>query len=311
MPNAKPARGHLLALLTILLWGTTFISTKVLLRAFTPVEILFFRFALGFVALSIAHPRRLRLASPRQNLLFAGAGLCGITLYFLLENIALTKTTASNVSIILTVAPFFTALFSLWFAKAEKPKAPFYVGFVVALAGIALISYSGGSNPQFSPLGDLLSLLAALTWAAYSILTRKISALGHNVIATTRRIFGWGLLFMVPALFFMDFRLGPERFLQPVNTLNFLFLGLGASALCFVTWNAAVGILGAVKTSVYIYLTPVVTLIFSVLVLGEVLTPLLIAGAALTLAGLWLSETKFFSRGKTAAPLPPTSPPGP
>ena len=103
----KKTMGHLTALFTVLIWGTTFISTKVLLDDFQPVEILFIRFALGLAALFIACPQRMRGVTRRQELLFAGAGLCGVCLYYLLENIALTYTLASNVGVILSVIPFF------------------------------------------------------------------------------------------------------------------------------------------------------------------------------------------------------------
>lgn len=99
--------GHLAALLTILIWGTTFISTKILLTDFQPVEILFFRFVMGFAALLLIFPRSLGKTSLRQELTFAAAGLTGICLYYLLENIALTCTSASNVGVIVSAAPFF------------------------------------------------------------------------------------------------------------------------------------------------------------------------------------------------------------
>lgn len=288
----QPAAGHLAALLTIIIWGTTFISTKVLLTSFQPVEILFFRFVLGFFALLAACPRRLKSASLIQELTFMGAGLCGVCLYYLMENIALTYTMASNVGVIISVAPFFTALLSHWFLHQEERLRPgFFLGFAVAMAGIALISFNGAAL-QLNPVGDLLALLAALLWACYSILTRKISAYNYPTILTTRRIFFYGVLFMVPALFFFDFRLDLFRFADPVCLLNILFLGLGASALCFVTWNLAVRSLGAVRTSTYIYMVPVITLIASVLILHEPFTWMTGAGMLLTLAGLVLSEQK-------------------
>ena len=95
---------------------------------------------------------------------------------------------------------------------------------------------------------------------------------------------------MVPAILIMDFHVTLDRIINPLNLCNLLFLGLGASALCFVTWGFAVGRLGAVRTSAYIYLVPVVTLVTSALVLGEPVTPLSLGGAALTVAGLALSE---------------------
>ena len=81
-------------------------------------------------------------------------------------------------------------------------------------------------------------------------------------------------------------------FFISLNLLNFLYLGLGASALCFVTWNWCVGILGAVKTSSYIYLVPVITIVASFLILRENITGVALIGACLTLVGLFLSERK-------------------
>ena len=284
------ATGHLSALVTILIWGTTFISTKVLLVAFQPVEILFIRFVLGLIALILVCPHRLKGTTPRQELTFAAAGLCGVCLYYLLENIALTYTLASNVGVILSVAPFFTAILShVVFQGTEKLRPSFFGGFVLAMAGIALISFNG-SALSLNPMGDLLALLAALVWACYSILTKKISGYGYSTLITTRRVFCYGIAFMIPAMFLFDVQWELSALAQPVYLLNLIFLGLGASALCFVTWNTAVKLLGPVRTSVYIYMSPVITVVTSALILHEPVTPLAAGGMALTLAGLFLSE---------------------
>ncbi len=289
MENRRIA-GHLAALFTIIIWGTTFISTKVLLVDFKPVEILFFRFVMGFAALFLVCPHCMKGVGRRQELTFALAGLSGICLYYLLENIALTYTMASNVGVIISVAPFFTAILSRLFLKSEgKLRANFFIGFVVAMAGVALISFNG-SQMELNPMGDLLAVLAAFVWACYSILTKKISSFGYPVILTTRRTFFYGILFMVPALFLFDVEMGLERFADVAYLLNILYLGLGASALCFVTWNLAVKALGAVKTSVYIYMVPVITVVTSVLVLKEPVTWVSLMGTVLAVAGLFLSE---------------------
>ena len=291
MENRNKA-GHLCALLTIIIWGTTFISTKILLVDFQPVEILFFRFVMGLLALLIIYPHRLKTTTKRQELTFALAGLCGICLYYLLENIALTYTMASNVGVIISVVPFFTAIMSHLFLKEEgKLRANFFIGFVVAMIGIFLISFNG-SKLELNPVGDLLALLAAFVWACYSILTKKISSYGYHTILTTRRVFFYGILFMIPTLFMFDFHLELSRFTNPVYLFNIIFLGLGASALCFVSWNLAVKVLGAVKTSIYIYMVPVITVVTSTLILHEQITALSIIGTLLTLAGLFLSERK-------------------
>lgn len=290
--------GHFAALFSSVVWGTTFISTKILLEDFAPVELLFFRFVMGFLALLIISPHRLKNVSRKQEITFALAGLSGVTLYFLLENIALELTMASNVGVIISVAPFMTAILARMFIKSEeKLSLNFFIGFAVAIVGIALISFNG-SALELNPAGDLLTVLAAFVWAIYSVLTKKISSFGYPVILTTRRTFFYGIIFMLPALFFFDFHLGIERFTNITYLLNILYLGLGASALCFVIWNFAVRRIGVVKTSVYIYLGPVITVVASALILNERITVLSGIGTLLTLIGLFLSESKMKSKSR-------------
>ena len=203
-----------------------------------------------------------------------------------------SDTLASNVGVIISVAPFFTAIAAHLLMKSEeKLRMPFFAGFIVAMIGIALISFNG-QNLELNPLGDLLAVAAAIVWAVYSLLTKKISSFGYPVVLSTRRTFFYGILFMLPALFFFGFQPGFSRFTDTIYLFHILYLGLGASALCFVTWNFAVKEMGAVKTSIYIYMVPVITVVTSVLILHEKLTLFAGIGTALTLMGLFLSEYK-------------------
>lgn len=288
--------GHLAALLTIAIWATTFVSTKVLLTAFAPLEILLLRFIIGFAALVLACPRPLHVQEKTHEIYFALAGLCGICIYYLLENIALSYTQASNVGVIISVAPFFTGLLAPLLLKEDSAhNAGFFAGFALAMAGIALLSFEGRAL-QFNPRGDLLALLAAVVWAFYSILSRKIAGFGYNVIQATRRTFAYGIAFMLPVTAFFGVQWDFARFAVPAYLLNILYLGVGASALCFVTWNFAVKTLGAVKTSLYIYLVPVITVLASVLILQEKITALSAVGIALTVGGLVVSQGKIHRR---------------
>ncbi len=284
--------GHLAAIFCILVWGTTFISTKVLLRTFAPIEILFIRFVIAYIILWMFYPHKLSIEKKKQELYFAAAGLCGVTLYFLFENIALTYTFASNVGVIVAISPFFTAIISWLFLHNERPSFRFFVGFVIAMAGIFLISFRNGATISINPLGDILAVLAAFIWAVYSAITRKIGTFGYPIIPTTRRIFFYGLLLMTPALILMDFSVSLSQFTNMTNLLNLCFLGIFASALCFACWNFTVNILGTIKTSVYIYMVPVITTIASALILHETFTVSSICGIMLTMIGLFLSESK-------------------
>ena len=277
---------------TQIMWGATFVSTKVLLSYFLPAEVLFTRALLAFFALLLFYPHHLKLKNPKQELAFASAGLFGIVLYFMLENTALTMTYASNVGIIVACAPFFVAVMVGFFFKNERSGIYFYIGFVVAIAGVILISLNGQKNLQLNPLGDGLAFLAMISWGCYSALVRKIGEWEYPVIAVTRRIYFYGILFLIPVLLQQHASWKPELLLKPEVFSNFLFLGLCASAMGFLLWNLSTKWIGAVKTSVYIYVSPVVTVVLSMLVLHEKITLVSLAGSILIFIGLIISQKK-------------------
>lgn len=281
--------GHLLAFGTMLVWGTTFISTKVLLLDFTPIEILFTRFFIGFFALLILMPHLFGLKKLSHELTFAAAGFFGVTLYFLFENVALTYTQAANVGVIIGTVPFFTAIVDRLLGSKQKLHPSFFLGFVAAMAGIALISLSS-LELQINPFGDFLAILASVTWAFYTLCVRKAGTYGYNTKQVTRRVFMYGLFWMIPFMYLFHFELKFDAYLQPVNLFNLLFLGVGASAVCFFTWNFAVKVIGSVQAAPYLYASPAVTVVAAVLILDEIITPRSFFGIVLTMLGLLISE---------------------
>ena len=287
------AKAHILAAFTVFVWGITFVSTKVLLTDFSPLWILFTRFALGFAALCCLRPHRLRLRERRHGRLFACAGLTGIACYFLMENIALTFTSATAVGVIVATSPLFCALIAVARGNRKALTVRFVAGFLLAMGGITLVSFASGGaiggDATANLIGCGLSLGAAMVWAVYSLTVARIAEAGYETLAATKRIFAWGLLFMLPALPFGG-ALDLGALAEPVNFANLAFLGLGASAACFVTWGYAVKHLGAVVTSTYIYLVPAITAATSVIVLAEPFTAAIACGLALTVGGLVLSN---------------------
>ncbi|MEN6392859.1 MAG: DMT family transporter [Anaerolineaceae bacterium] len=292
MDKKKSTQGHLAAFITIMIWGTTFIITKVLLESFSPIEILFFRILIAYLVLLLIYPHILKIKSLKEELLFIVAGFCGVTLYFILQNTALTYTLASNVGILLSVTPFFTGIFSYFLLKDEQLQPSFFIGFVISIIGIALITYNGEIVLKLNPLGDILAILSAVAWAVYCIAIKKINAFPYHPIQITRRIFIYGLIFTLPVLNMFDFQFNLVRFTSIPNLIYMLFLAVGASALCFITWNFALDVLGVVKTSIYIYLIPVISIILSAVFLHERITWMAIAGLILILAGLYYSERR-------------------
>ena len=276
MADGSVTPGHMAALFSVIVWGLTFVSTKALLEDFEPVEILVIRMTIGFLVLCVLCPRLLHVTDRRHELWFAGAGLCGICLYYLLENIALTYTMASNVGVIVAVASFFTAIL-LRLIYGDGLGRGFVLGFVIAMAGICIIMFNG-------------QVLAALVWAFYSVILRKIGTFGYGTLQTTRRTFMYGILFMLPAAAVLGFDPDLSVLADPVTLGHMLFLGVVASALCFASWGFATRRLGAVETSVYIYMIPVVTVVSSAILIGEDITLLAVVGTVMTLAGLIISE---------------------
>ena len=281
--------GYAAALTSILIWGTTFIVSKVILEDFRPVEVILIRMVLGLVALFLASPRLPRVRTATEELSYAAAGFCGIVLYFLLENTALTHGLASNVGVIISAAPFFTATLNRLLYRSDRLQLRFFVGFVLAMTGIGLISFNG-VRLRISPLGDLLALGAAASWGLYSVLVRRAGGFGLGTLQTTQRIFLYGVLFLAVLSPLLGFSPNLALLAQPKFLLPFLYLGLGASALCFFAWNFAVEALGPVRTSVSAYLIPVVAVAAGALALGEPVTPLSLLGTGLILVGLAVSE---------------------
>lgn len=300
----KQALPYILAAFCILVWGVSFICTKYLLRTFSSLEILILRFVTGYIAFCIISPKPLKTSGIKEELLFMGAGICGITIYQFVENIAIYFTAANNVSIILSTCPMFTAIIAAIFLHEKTITKNFILGFVIAMTGIVLVTLNGSSEFSLSPKGDLLALGSAICWGFYSLFVSKINSLGHGNFASTRRIFFWALIFMIPlAVYGLVFggkstsinfcpAENTARWSDWKNILNLVILGVFASSLAFVAWNKTCKALGTVKTTAAIYMVCVVTIIFSFIFLGEKISLAGLFGTFLTILGLFISEKK-------------------
>lgn len=288
---------HAIALLTVIIWGVTFISTKVLINSgLTPVEIFLYRFLLAYVCILAVSHKEMWAHSLKDEGLMMLAGLCGGSVYFIAENTALGITLASNVSLIICTAPVITAFFTTWFYK-EPLNKHLLAGSVVALLGVGLVVFNGSVLLKINPLGDLLTLVAATVWALYCILLKRLGRT-YSTRLITRKVFFYGLVSLVFYLPFHPFTVQPEVLMRPEVYLNLLFLGVVASMLCYIMWNAAVKFLGTAQTASYIYIIPLVTLAVSAVVLNERITPTAIVGSLCIVCGVYWAE-----RRRDAPPL--------
>ena len=155
---------------TSIVWGTTLVSSKVLLHyGLTPAQIMLYRFIIAYLFLWILYPRTHRIKSVKDELSFLSIGFFGGTLYFLLENTALEYTQATNVGLICATVPLLTAMLAHLFMKGVRLSRYILAGSILSLAGVALVVFNGNFILKLNPLGDLLTFGAAFSWAVYSI----------------------------------------------------------------------------------------------------------------------------------------------
>lgn len=283
---------HLLAFVIVALWGTTFISTRILLDyGMSPKEIFLIRFLISYVGIWLVSPRRLWCDNWRDEMWMLLAGLTGGSIYFWTENTAVGMTLVTNVSFIVCTAPLLTAILALW-AERRHPSYRLFGGSLLGLLGVAMVVYNGSFVLRIEPLGDLLSFSAAWMWAFYSLIINRVSG-RYSTFFITRKVFFYGVLGILPFFVGSPWQFPLDRLLHPVVLGNVLFLSVVASLVCFVLWNVVLKRLGTVEASNYIYINPVFTMICSYIVLGEQMTPMAMFGALLILGGLyWAGKGK-------------------
>ena len=310
---STPTKGkflyHVLAFMTMALWGVTFVSTKTLInQGLTPAQIFTIRFIIAYIGLLTVclirggRNRRAFSQSLRDEFLFLVMGISGGSLYFLTENTALSYTQACNVSFIVCIAPLLTILLTLLIKKLfrgpivdgledVKVRLPLIAGTVIALTGMAMVVFDGNSL-NLSPKGDILAFMAALSWAVYSQLSGQMAE-RYGTLYATRKVFFYGLLTIIPVLILSDnSNLVSVKFDNVKVWGNLLFLSTIASLFCFVLWNRILTAIGNVTATNYVYLNPVFTLIGAILFLSESMTLISGIGSAMILGGVILSGVK-------------------
>ncbi|MDP4277597.1 MAG: DMT family transporter [Bacteroidota bacterium] len=281
---------HVIALLTIAVWGTTYVVTKILLSyGLSPAEIFLCRFLLAYVAIWTISWKQIWADNLKDEVFFLALGMTGGSLYFLFENTALSFSLASNVALILCVAPILTTFLVYLFNRSERIRLSLILGSLMAFTGVFLVIYNGDVILKLNPLGDFLTVMAALMWAFYSVLIKNLGT-RYPIFFVTRKIFFYGLLTILPVFLFHPFAVPFQTLLIPQVGFSLLFLGLVASMLCYISWNMAAKKLGVVRVTNYIYFSPIVTLITAAIVIKETITPVALAGSVFIISGVYLAN---------------------
>ena len=274
----------------ILVWGISFLNTRVLLDAgLTPTEIFVARFTIAYLSLLVICRFKVRFTGWRDELLFVVCGVAGGSAYFIAENTALELTLISDVAVLVSIAPLTTALMGAIFYRDERITLLTGVGMVIAFIGSVMLALKDGLVWGDSVLGDLLAMLAALVWAFYSMALKRLNRT-YTTLFITRKLFFYGILSALPLLALEETKISMDVMRQPAVWGNLLYLGLVCSMAAYFIWGITVKRIGAVRASNYFYLSPIISMIAAAIWFGERTNAIAYLGCVLILAGVVMAE---------------------
>ncbi len=289
----KTSRGKSLGLIvlaiTSMMWGLSYIFTKVAVESLPPMFLAVLRFSLAVAVLFPIVGRRRGSFGRVRHRFAALAGFLGITTYFFFENYGLTLTNASDASLIVSTAPILTII--LYDVLRRRFDYFEYIGGGIAFVGLGLIIYSGSFSSGSSVAGNLLSFGAALSWAGYTYFYERIR---NSSIWTTMEIMLWGLVFSLPFAFVEIFLLGKSVSFSSGAVAGVIYLGLFASALGYILWNMGINLWGGKAATLWVYTIPIFTVVADVLFLKNVPSWLFFFGSALVGIGMVTVITREF-----------------
>jgi len=281
---------HVAAFAMILVWGISFLNTRVLLDAgLTPTEIFVARFTIAYVSLLVVGGFKVRFTGWRDELLFVVCGVAGGSAYFIAENTALELTLISDVAVLVSTAPLTTALMGAIFYRDERISWLSCMGMVIAFVGSVMLALKDGLVWGNSILGDMLALLAAFVWAFYSMALKKLNRT-YTTLFITRKLFFYGILSALPLLVMEESQINWQAVKRPEVWGNLLYLGLVCSLAAYFIWGITVKRIGAVRASNYFYLSPIISMIAAAIWFGERTNAVAYIGCVLILAGVVMAE---------------------
>lgn len=280
------------AICTVIIWGATFVATKIALQEVSPATIVWLRFGMGIIVLGIVVSIRHEFVFPRVADFgyFALLGFIGVALHQWLQANGLRTAQATTTAWIVATTPVFVTLLS-WFLLRERPSGLQFCGMALAALGVLVIATKGDLasllHQGAQTTGDILVLVSAPNWAIYTVLSRRgLQRHRATVMMFYVMLIGW-LFVSVWAIGF-----GPR--LQEVQNLDLrgwaavAGLGVLGSGLAYITYYDALQVLPASQLAVFLNIEPMVTTFLAAPLLGEPITGLVLLGGCIVIAGVFL-----------------------
>ncbi len=287
----KKVQVHIIAFISMFFWGMSYVWSKIVFQTYSPLTTIYFRLLISFVVLYVFGyaSGQLKPIQKRDRLLFLGSAFLNPFLYFVGENYGLSLVSASLSAIIVATIPLF-APFAGWYFFRERLSPLNVTGLLISFAGLLLIIVNKDFQLNANPWGVLLLFLAVFSAVFYVVALKQLTERYNPVTIIT-----WQN--MIGSLYFLPFFLvidGPVFItIKPgiLPLVSLFMLGIFASSVAYVLYTLVVKYLGVIKSSLYTNLIPVFTIIFSFYLLGESFTLRKIAGMAIVITGVVLSET--------------------
>jgi drug/metabolite transporter (DMT)-like permease len=290
-------RKHIVAYIEItfavIVWGASFVATKLALRDLSPVTVVWLRFLIGVIILGITARVRHQISLPQKRdwFYFAVLGFLGITFHQWLQSTGLMTVQASTTAWVVATTPIFIAILS-WLFLHEKLDWLQVSGIILAAVGVLLVvsegNISGLFSGQFGTPGDILILISALNWAIFSILSSR----GLKKYQPAQMMFfvmaiGW---LFTSVLFFNGAGLAEIRHLTWTSFIGICFLGIFCSGLAYIAWYDGLQALSATQVGSFLYIEPLVAVIVAWAILGESILLITLVGGVVILLGVRLVQ---------------------
>jgi drug/metabolite transporter (DMT)-like permease len=279
------------ATIAVVVWGASFIATKIALQDVSPVTVVWLRFSIGLLIIAVGMFAMHQAALPQRKdlLYFALLGFLGISFHQWLQSNGLVTSQASTTAWIVTTTPIFIAILAWLFLKEHLGWLR-VLGITLAFLGVLLVVTQGNlallRQGQFGRPGDILILISAVNWAVFSVLSRR----GLQSQPATRMLFyvmGFGWLF-TSIQFFTTSGFQEIALLRWQGWLAIGFLGIFCSGLAYIFWYDALQALTATETGVFLYIEPLVAVVVAAILLQEQLVLASLIGGGIILIGVWL-----------------------
>lgn len=287
--SETPGRAYAAALFAVVVWGASFIATKVGVQQVSPLTVIWLRFGIGVLVLAIAVPLRKEFVLPRAVDLrfFVALGALGITVHQWLQATGLETALASTTAWIVAAIPLVIALVSR-IVLDEPLRRNHLIGIVFGTCGVLMVVSQGEWTSllegTFGTPGDGLVALSTITWALFSVYSRK-GLRRHRAAPMMLYVMGSGwLLSALPWLLAG----GPAEVavLNAEGWIAVLFLGIFCSGLAYIAWYDALKALPVTQVASLLYLEPLITMIVAASLLGEPVTVAALIGGGVILLGV-------------------------